>query len=439
MAEKRGASFFAITLNVITCGLGAGVLTMPWGMAGASILMWPVLVIAINAINFWTLMIIIEATEEWQAFDLGSLLGHLPGALGRRAAFTCNAVVLLTRLLSLTGYIIIAVDGITAVAPEDSLMSQRWAATVLAGAVVLPPCFLDQQRLAFTSTLSIVVTLYVLILVAIAAVQQSVVAPSDQHAGELCVFGVAGGGLTALCLVYYSIVMQYCVQPIYLELEDRSPEKFRRVLAVAFAVNTVLYCVMGVCGYVAFGPAVQGNVINSLPAGMATTFARGAMALCMVGVFPLQIMPVLTPFKEQAIRENEGLNQRMVSGPITESQVMRFSFSLSSMNFEPSRSDDKLVLIAAVCIVVFVTMSSLFITNLGPLVALNGAVMVSTFSGVIPGIIGLRLLDAKPLWWRAGCWTLIAGSCCCSVGGLIFTENQPDQLAAACLKTMVAR
>jgi len=436
MASVSTASPLAITLNVITCGLGAGILTMPWGMAGASILTYSALVIVINLINFWTLTIIIEASEKRQAFNLGALLRHLPGRWGSRSCTLCNVVVWSTALPTLLGYVIIAVDAITTAAPAGSALSCRWMASIFTGVTVLPLCLLNQKFLAFTSVLSIGVVLYVMALVVCAALSTMTSPTWDGLAGELCVAGVAGGAFTAACLLCYSVIMQFCVQPIYAELENRSPEKFRSILVVAFTVLTALYIGTGICGYIAFGPSVKSDVISVLPPGTATIVARGTMALCIVGTFPFQIMPVLVPFKARAVEDE--IKEQLLPHSIAEQSLPHSSSRSSSMM--PRASDGvfgaadvnlPVVSVAAVVVLV-VTVASLYVSDLGPLVALNGALQVFAYTGVIPGVTGLFLLDRRGACWRVSCVLIILGSCCFAVGGFLFTDNHPEQLVAAC-------
>merc|ERR1711868_248264 len=62
-----------------------------------------------------------------------------------------------------------------------------------------------------------------------------------------------------------SVVMQMCVLPMYLELKDRTPEKFRDVTRVSFVVLMFLFSSFAVFGYEAFGQETQSNVLLELP------------------------------------------------------------------------------------------------------------------------------------------------------------------------------
>jgi hypothetical protein len=81
-SETEGATVNELTLNLIAVGLGTGLLSMPWGTAGASILVAIALNAVVLSLTAWTLRIIIEAGEKYQKFDLGSLLECIPGSVG---------------------------------------------------------------------------------------------------------------------------------------------------------------------------------------------------------------------------------------------------------------------------------------------------------------------------------------------------------------------
>ena len=148
--------------NLVTGGLGAGILTLPWGMAGASAIVVVTTMIAVIALNCFTIMLLVYAAEAHKSFDLGSLLCKLPGRnLGPTAQGVCNALVWLTIWMLLVGYIIVVQDSLTPLFPAHSVLSNRWAWGILASLVVLPLSLVDLRFLSMTSSpLSVGVNAY---------------------------------------------------------------------------------------------------------------------------------------------------------------------------------------------------------------------------------------------------------------------------------------
>ena len=55
-----------------------------------------------------------EAGDRHQTFDLGSLLGKLPGRMGTSAQAVCNAVLWVTMFLCLVSYVVVITDSVQA-------------------------------------------------------------------------------------------------------------------------------------------------------------------------------------------------------------------------------------------------------------------------------------------------------------------------------------
>ena len=135
-----------MTLNLVTGGLGSGILTLSWGMAGASVVVALVLTLAVVALNGFTVMLLVHAAEAHKKFDLGSLVSVLPGRWpGPIAQGAFNALVWFTMWMTLLGYIIIVQDCLTSLFPSRSVLASRWLWAVLSSAVVLPLSWMDLQ------------------------------------------------------------------------------------------------------------------------------------------------------------------------------------------------------------------------------------------------------------------------------------------------------
>ena len=83
--------------NIITCTLGAGLLSLAWPGAGASVVGQIVLLGVVLILNAWVTHFLADAAEAYKVYDLGALIGSLRGL--PRAKFweaACNASIWLT-------------------------------------------------------------------------------------------------------------------------------------------------------------------------------------------------------------------------------------------------------------------------------------------------------------------------------------------------------
>mmetsp|Transcript_63555 Transcript_63555/g.185822 ORF Transcript_63555/g.185822 Transcript_63555/m.185822 type:complete len:465 (-) Transcript_63555:51-1445(-) len=420
--REATASSTAITINLITMGLGTGLLTMPWGVAGASIVTSCLLLAVILGLNYWTIMLLVRAADQLQEFDLGAMLSKLPQPMGRWLQQLGNGIILSSQFLVLLGYTIVVVDTVRQLSPEGSLIGQRPAAALLMALVVLPLSFLDQRYLAFTSTLSILANTYLIGLLVFYSVvpgHLSTLAAAEEGAGEeLCIWGMTKGSVTMFSLLMYTIIIQMVIPPMYQELEGRTPEKFSSCLLVAFACLFVIFSAVMICGYIVFGPSVASSVLDNLPHDTWGSLARLGMSLCVIGCYPLNVKPMAAPFARSApsTAGTEPLLNSDTAGTPAPQRPLACSGST----------------VATITIVASVSTMSLWIKSLGPLNAINGAIQVIGYIGLIPGVIGLYLVKGVGSGQRVALMVLMVFATVSSALGFIVTDNNAPALTTSC-------
>ena len=67
-------SFARLTVNMVLCGLGAGILSLPWTTAGAGILNAGFWNAAVLGLSYFTMMMMVRAAERHGCFDMEALL-----------------------------------------------------------------------------------------------------------------------------------------------------------------------------------------------------------------------------------------------------------------------------------------------------------------------------------------------------------------------------
>jgi len=390
--QHGNATTTELMVNLITCGLGTGVFTLPWSTAGSSIVPAVAIIGFVLGLNAWTISIIVEAGERHQTFNLGSLMGRIPGALGRVSEATVHIVTWVSTYLCLVSYIIVIVDSL------DSVMGtfHRSSLAILAGTAVLPLCFLDQKRLAFTSTLAVIATANVFIVI----FGQFMHSELDGTRPWSCFLGVSTGSIAMFSAMMQTVVIQVCILPMYEELKDRSPQKFNKIVVVSFSFLFVLCSAFAVIGYLAFGPAVSSNVLNNLPATQWGHLTRLSAAAAVLAVYPIIINPMIAPLRNPAIVMNPTI------APV-----------------------------ATVAVVLASMFAATFVNDLGFVNVVNGSLSCGAFVALAPSLVGLYLLESKSLGseWRIAMYGLIVFGTVFSVLGGLMTDNYTQSLKAACL------
>lgn len=384
VSEGGTASPRAITLNLVCGGFGLGIFSLPWSTAGASLLPGLLIIALTVALNAWTVSILVEGAERYQAFDLGALLSNLPSRISGPVQLATNVAVWITLWGSQVGYIDVLTDALMEILPSI----QRPLGVLLSSTLVLPLCFLDQRYLNFTSALAVVVNAYIFVVMALQ--------PAKGQAG-VCLVGDGRGDISMVSVMMMAIVIQMCVLPMYKELEDRSPARFGRAVLSGFSGLAAIFGTFAAVGYLRFGSDVQGNILDSLPHTAWGNVARVGAGLAVGCVYPIFLQSMVAPFWNMA-------------GPWRSATAAA----------------------ATVVTVALTGLGALFVRNVSLVNTFDGAFCAVVFVAALPGLVGLQLLDRRSLAWRASMVALIIFGVVSGVLGMAFTQNYPQELRRHC-------
>lgn len=384
-------SLYGLTVNLVMIGLGTGVLTQAWGLAGASVIPGLITLAFVLLVNYVTIMILIHAAEKTQIFDLSILMGKIP-VFGRSAELFCYGMTVMSLGFPLIGYYIVLADSLEPFLPTSGLLSSRAVVLFLIMLALIPLCFLDQRRLSFTSTMSVLVNIDILVLIFAQFV-------TSGTANNICLFGLSTGTVAFFSALMFTILIQMCVLPMYEQLENRTPQRFSQALTYAFFFLYFLFGVFALLPYLVYGPHVRSNVLLDLPISIWGNVTRLGMMLVVASIFPLLVLPLVYPFP--AVR---------------------------STPFGNVRVRDVAVLFWAASLMI----PAIFLKDLGFLNVFSGALSVFGFLGVFPGLAGLFLLDMDSPAWRASMWGLMVFAGIMSILGVIYTSNEVETTNRSC-------
>ena len=176
---------------------------------------------------------------------------------------------------------------------------ERYLAVLAGAAVVLPLCFMDQQHLAFSSTLSIAANLYVCCVLVAAFSLGWRGDPKLEDVEDCCLLGFGRGDLAMVSVLMQAAVVQMCILPMYEQMDHRSPRRFAACLGISFGFVALLFIGFSGIAYIAIGPKVSSNVLLDLPHGPFGSFARVVMAFAVIGVYPILTSSMVAPIRHQ--------------------------------------------------------------------------------------------------------------------------------------------
>jgi len=380
------ASARSITLNLITGGFGIGMFSLPWSTAGASLIPGLCMIGLIVALNGCTISILIEGADKHGAFDLGALLGHLGGKRGMISQVLCSTAVWTTLYLTQVGYTLIMVDAVHTMLGART--PGRTALVFIVSLAMLPLSLLNQKYLSFTSQLAVAVNLYILFVTSF----------EDKNPEGMCLLGYGPGMISMASVMAQAVVVQMCVLPMYRELEDRSPQKFNRIVQVAFTTLAVIFSAFVVMGYITYGASVSDNILHALPNNMWGKSARIAAGLSVACVYPIFEQAMVAP-----------------------------CWNLPARYRRPG------YFAATVFTVAATALGALVLRTLGLINVINGSLASIAFVGLCPSVVGLCLLERDSGAWRAAMIFLLIVPTCAGCLGLVFTDNYEEELMKHCI------
>mmetsp|Transcript_103372 Transcript_103372/g.287825 ORF Transcript_103372/g.287825 Transcript_103372/m.287825 type:complete len:434 (+) Transcript_103372:160-1461(+) len=392
-AEEPKASARAITLNFITGGLGSALFSLPWSVAGSSVVPSIVIVAGVLLLNGWTISIVVRAGERHQVFDLGGIIGRLPGPLGPPLQAVTNLFVWASMFFCLISYILVIHDSASKFV-KGTFLESRIVLTSIASLCILPLCFLSQRLLERTSILAVAVNIYLFILIGVLYGRK---ASSDTLPEGCCILGTTvRGTFSMVTVMFQAVIIQMCVLPMYKDLQDRSPRKFDKIVAVGFGVLFFIFSGFSCVGYLLVGPKVRDNLLADLDAGVWSSIAQVGTILVVSCVFPIMLAPMVAP-----VEDGEG----------------RFL-----------GVDRRFTVVVAKCVIVAAcALAAARIPSLGVVNVVNGAMSAMIFVVLVPSVVGLTLLDTSRCQKVVFVILLVGGLAMTSMG-FVFNDNYVGDL-----------
>lgn len=244
------------------------------------------------------------------------------------------------------------------------------------------------RHLAFSSGLTVLVNIYIFAVIATGIATKA----ADNTLPQSCLLSFGRGDVAMFSAMMQAVTIQMCVLPMYNELQDRSPEKFRHIVRVAFSCLFVIFGCFAVAGQFSFGEIVQSNVLLDLPGHVWGKVAQFGAVVSIMSVYPIMMSPMVAPVRNSA-------------------------------RLKPYTA------LATVFIVLVSAGGALLTTNLGLLNVVNGAACVGVFVGLLPGVTGLYLLERPRLPMFALMFLAIT---MCALG-FFYTNNYATDNAKHCI------
>ena len=410
-AVKLGgdATVSSSSFNLAKSIIGAGVLALPSGVAffsdsPAALIPAIIMLTVMGVAAGYTFSLIGKTCAE---HNVSTFKEAWSKSVGPNSAWVIStAITCKCFFASLVNSIIIG-DSFTALAKSFGLpdvVAQRTNVILtLTAAVLLPLCSMKSlNALSPFSLLGLGGVLYTAVVMALRYFDGSYAAkgaffeavaaavrPSFDKKG-LPLLNVRA--FVLLSMLSTSFIAHYNAPKFYAELKDTSLPRFNQVVKNAFGASTLIYAIMMAAGFLTFGGASGGFILNNFASNDALiSFARFAIGLAIVtGNFPPRLPSLAIPYTHVP----PATRCRTRTGyPFTFSALREGVLDLANV-LEPEKRAGALAPLTLALLGV-ITAAALVLRDLGFVVSFSGAFFGAFIMFLCPAIMNIKNIQRR--------------------------------------------
>lgn len=303
--RTTGSGLYSAVFNLTTTVVGAGIMALPATMKVLGLFVGLVFIILMGVLSEISIEFLVRFTVHYKATSYGEVVQH---ALGKRGRILSEIFIVLNNAGMLIVYLIIMGDVMSGSLHHLGIFDQ-WLGhgvwdhrkmLILAVMVLFlaPLCALDKiDSLSLTSAasvaLAVIFVLVAFVVAFIKLVEGKIEAPrfTPDFGSTKAILDL----LVVIPIMSNAYVCHFNVQPIYNELEGRSPEKMNRVGRITTALCVFVYASTAMAGYLLFGEDTESDVLTNFDKDLGIRFSTALNYIVRVGyiLHLLLVFPVI--------------------------------------------------------------------------------------------------------------------------------------------------
>lgn len=376
---KASSGLYGAVFNLTTSIIGAGIMALPATMKVLGMALGLILIVLIGFLSEISVEWLVRFTAHYNVSSYGEVV---QATLGRPARILSEICIIINNAGVLVVYLIIMGDVMSGSPHHVGVFDQwlgngLWDYRKLVILVILviflaPLCSLDKiDSLSLTSAASVgLAVLFVLVAAAVAFIK--LVEGTIETPRMLPDFGSKQSILDLLVVIPImsnAYVCHFNVQPIYNELEGRSPQKMYRVGRITTVVCVLIYASTAVSGYLLFGKNTEADVLTNFDMDLGIRFSTALDYIVRVG-YILHLILVF-PVIHFSLRQTVDSLMFEGSAPLAESR--KRSLGLTAV------------------LLVMIYAGSTLIPNIWTAFKFTGATTAVSLGFTFPSLMALRL------------------------------------------------
>ncbi|KAK1435667.1 hypothetical protein QVD17_01433 [Tagetes erecta] len=304
-SKRSNSGIYGAVFNLTTTIIGAGIMALPATMKVLGLVVGIVTIILIGVISEISVELLVRFTDQSKATSYGEVVQQ---ALGSPARMLSEFFVIVNNGGVLVVYLIIIGDVMSGSTRHVGVLDQwfgngfwddrRIVVLIVLIVFLAPLCALDKiESLSMTSAASVVLAvLFVSIaclLAFIMLVEGKIERPRlvPDFNSEQAIIDL----LVVIPIMSNAYVCHFNLQPIYNELQGRSPEKMNKVGRITTVICVIIYSLTAASGYLLFEKNTEADVLTNFDKPLAVRFSTTLNFIVRVGyIFHLiLVFPVI--------------------------------------------------------------------------------------------------------------------------------------------------
>ncbi|KAG2723168.1 hypothetical protein I3760_02G158800 [Carya illinoinensis] len=377
--SQSGSGISGAVFNLTTSIIGAGIMALPAAMKVLGLIPGFVLIILMGILSEISVELLVRFSVLCKASSYGEVVQY---AMGRPARVFLEICIIVNNAGVLVVYLIIMGDVMSGSVHHvgvfdqwlgNGIWDQRKLVILVVVVVFLAPlCVLERiDSLSLTSAASVALAIVFVVVACVIAfiklVEGQIEAPrlGPDFGSKKAILDL----LVVIPIMTNAYVCHFNVQPIYNELEGRSPQKMNRVGRITTAVCIVVYAFTAISGYLLFGQGTESDVLTNFDKDLGIRFSSALNYIVRVG-YILHLILVF-PVVHFSLRQTVDALVFEGSAPLLESRKRSLGLTAVSL--------------------VIVYFGSTMIPNIWTAFKFTGATTAVSLGFIFPSLIALRL------------------------------------------------
>ncbi|KAF5741752.1 Transmembrane amino acid transporter family protein [Tripterygium wilfordii] len=376
---NKGSGLSGAVFNLTTTVIGAGIMALPATMKVLGVVLGLVLIVLIGILSEISVELLVRYAVLTKSSTYGEVVER---ALGRQARVLSEICIIVNNAGVMVVYLIIMGDVMSG-SPHHTGVFDQWLGhgfwdhrkilILLVLVIFLAPlCALDKiDSLSMTSAASVALAVVFVIVCFVVAlikfVEGKIESPrmSPDFGSKKAILDL----LVVIPIMSNAYVCHFNVQPIYNELEERSPRKMNRVGRITTILCVLVYASTAVSGYLLFGKDTESDVLTNFDKDLGIRFSAALNYIVRVG-YILHLILVF-PVIHFSLRQTVNALVFEGSAPLEESR--KRSLALTAI------------------LLGLIYFGSTMIPNIWTAFKFTGATTAVSLGFIFPSLIALRL------------------------------------------------